>query len=124
MHEAQELVAWIRDAGREALPALGEELKRRAIEAAPPSDPEHDPDPNVSLRDLFEVRVYGDFVSVTNTAPYAAKQHEALQFKHPHGGGAKFLERPATELAAELDHRFGAVIQSRSTSGRTRVRGA
>src|SRR3954463_8440664 len=119
-HEAADLKAWLEEGGRSALPAIGEELKRRAIELTPP-DPQRDPDPALRLRDDFKVRVYGDFVSVSNENPYAVKQHEALQFDHPNGGRAKYLERPANEMAKELAAHFAEAI-ARERSGRTRRR--
>jgi len=33
---------------------------------------------------------------------YAQNQHESLHFKHPHGGEAKFLERPLLEGAEDF----------------------
>src|SRR4051794_1672276 len=121
-HEAAALIEWLRSGAQEALPALGEELKRRAIENTPP-DPERDPDPNVRLADNFVVRVYGDFVSVSNETPYAVRQHESLQFEHPNGGRAKFLERPALEMAQQIGEAMAATIVTRERSGRVRARG-
>lgn len=40
--------------------------------------------------------------------PYGIVQHENLSFKHPHGGEAKFLERPAIEMEHQL---MGVVAQ-------------
>ena len=34
---------------------------------------------------------------VGSSLPYTRKQHEHLEYKHPRGGGAKFLERPFNE---------------------------
>lgn len=34
--------------------------------------------------------------------PYGIRQHEDLTLNHPHGGEAKFLERPAKEMEQQL----------------------
>lgn len=38
---------------------------------------------------------------------YAIVQHEHLEFAHPHGGQAKFLEQPALEHGATMEPRLG-----------------
>jgi hypothetical protein len=49
-------------------------------------------------------------VEIVFDGPYAARQHEHLEYKHPHGGTAKFLERNLTgakllEALAEAERR-------------------
>ncbi|UCR89249.1 hypothetical protein [Mycetocola spongiae] len=39
---------------------------------------------------------------VSYDTPYAVKQHEELGYRHPGGGGAKYLEAPLHEHATEL----------------------
>lgn len=40
--------------------------------------------------------------TVEFTAPYAIYQHENLEYKHPNGGQAKYLEQPAKARQQEL----------------------
>jgi hypothetical protein len=96
----QQTLAGVQVGTKEGLAAAAQRLLERTIPNVPPSDPEHDPDPNVSLRDLGHVEEHDDgTVSVIFDGPYAAKIHEAQQFHHPRGGKAKFLE---DELKAML----------------------
>ena len=39
----------------------------------------------------------GDKTVVGYTEPYALRQHEELEFNHPNGGQAKFLQQPLEE---------------------------
>jgi hypothetical protein len=121
-HEAATLVAWLRSGARAALPELGEELKRRAEALTPPEPTEHDPHPDITLSEDFEVHVYGDFVAVSNADPYAVKIHEGLHLQHPNGGQAKFLERPALQMSKELAGVMAASIRTAERTGRVRTR--
>lgn len=48
---------------------------------------------------------------VSFNTPYARIQHEALDFHHPNGGNAKFLERPANQFGDELLQIIGANLR-------------
>ena len=50
-------------------------------------------------------------VSITYDGPYAAYQHEALEFKHPTGGSAKYLELAMLEKADDALDAIGAEIR-------------
>ena len=41
---------------------------------------------------------------------YALIQHEALHFRHPNGGQAKYLEQPVMEATRGMDRRLGATV--------------
>ena len=43
--------------------------------------------------------------------PYAIVQHESLDFKHPNGGQAKFLEQPLNEAMSDMNARLAARLQ-------------
>lgn len=53
----------------------------------------------------------GLLVSITYDGPYAAYQHEAMEFRHPTGGVAKFLELAVIEKAPEANDAIGAEIR-------------
>lgn len=114
---AEDLVRALEDAGGDVLLALGELLAQMTKADLPKGDPALDPDPGYALADHVEVRRYGNFVSVSVEAPYAAAQHESLQFKHPRGGRPKFLERNATAIVARLEGELAATIARRFHSG-------
>lgn len=63
--------------------------------------------------DLIEVE-FGYGLSGQAAGAYAWIQHEALDFQHPGGGQAKYLEQPMNELGpvifAKLQARIQAVI--------------
>lgn len=101
--------------------ALG--VLERAKAAAPPSPPEGDPDPAVSLRDSGRVeRKRPGVYEITFDAPYAARQHEATTYKHPRGGRPKFLEAAILEAAAELPAALAGAVLEVTRSDRSYVR--
>jgi hypothetical protein len=107
------LTRTLESAAQEALLQIGEELKTRTIADIPVGDPKLDPDPNYSLKDHVVVRLYGTLVSVAVEGAYALKQHEAIHFKHPRGGHAKFLERNAVIMAVQMDGRVAGTLYRR-----------
>jgi hypothetical protein len=117
---ARELVAMMEEAGGDVLEAAGQLLKARVIPNIPPTDPQHDPDPNYSLRDHVEVRRYGNTVSVAVEGPYAVKIHENMQMQHPRGGGPKYLEREATAFVRELEGMLAGEVARTFATGRRR----
>lgn len=70
------------------------------------------------LHDSAEVRFESpDVIVVEFDAPYAAKVHEDVRAKHPHGGKSKYLEDPLKETLPEADRVIGGPIHKRFTSG-------
>lgn len=56
-----------------------------------------------------------DFVLVGYNLPYALIQHERLDFEHPQGGKAKFLEDPFEKNAKKyIDHIAAAADKANS----------
>lgn len=108
------------EAGQEALWIAGNMLAERTRPDIPVGDPELDPDPSYSLANNIKVRVYGRYVSVSVEGPYAVKQHEAMHFKHPRGGHAKFLESNAIMMADELQNILVGTVQKVFTARRMR----
>ncbi|GHU90279.1 hypothetical protein FACS1894202_09810 [Clostridia bacterium] len=49
--------------------------------------------------------------TVGYSLPYALRQHEELDYKHPKGGEAKYLEKPFNELLPRFQARFQQVIK-------------
>lgn len=49
------------------------------------------------------------FGSVSYSLPYALRQHEELNYKHPHGGEAKYLERPFEERKDRYINRIAEI---------------
>jgi hypothetical protein len=82
--------------------------------APPDPPPDEDPDPSVSLRKSGRVHEHPDgTVTVGFYTPYAAKQHEAIHFKHPRGGHAKFLENALKAELARFDNVVAAEVRAR-----------
>lgn len=94
-----------------------EEAKRRA----PKTDPEHDPDPSVTLADSghIELEPGGRSVRIEFDTPYAAKQHEALHYRHPHGGEAKYLEKSLLEVAPRFAGILAGPVHKLFSGGRS-----
>lgn len=118
---AERLIGMMRDAGRDALEAVGEELKRMTILDLPVGDPTLDPDPAYALRDHVVVRRYGNIVSVAVEGDYALKQHESLYLRHVRGGNSKFLERNAVRIVAAMQQELEGTISRRFQDGRDRT---
>jgi hypothetical protein len=114
---AHELVAHMEAAGGDVLQAVGELLAEMTRRDLPVGDPEKDPDPGYALAEHVKVRRYGNFVSVSVEGPYAAVQHENLQFEHPRGGRAKFLERNAIAILKTFEADLAATIARRFRGG-------
>jgi Bacteriophage HK97-gp10, putative tail-component len=94
--EAEIAAAYARwhDQARAALVATAEEVLAAAKRDAP-----YDPAGTKHLRDSGAVepvqyRAGGIMsVDIVFKVPWAAKQHERMDFHHPHGGTPKYLER-------------------------------
>lgn len=123
---AELLVKQMREAGFAALRELVEEIVRDSKADTPPTNMgEHrNPDPErPPLRESYHVRWFGTFVSISVEAPHAVKQHEALHFKHPRGGRAKFLERHVAAANNRYQGKLAASVRTHLTgTGRVRVR--
>lgn len=52
--------------------------------------------------------VYGTSEPTSN---YAIVQHERLDFQHPHGGQAKYLEQPLLTMADDLTHSLAETVK-------------
>jgi len=100
----QRVAAQAQAALEDALKEAAERVRDHAAELAPKTDPEHDPDPAVTLAESGRVEMAEDGLSasVIFDGPYAAKQHEALHFEHPHGGQPKYLSDAVKAEVPEL----------------------
>jgi hypothetical protein len=87
----------------EGLAKVAKLIIDRAIEYMPEHDPVRDPDPAVNLAERISFHWLPDgSIKIIVDTEYAAKQHEALWFEHPRGGGPKYLERALTEIIPEI----------------------
>jgi hypothetical protein len=85
----------IEKAAREALRDAAKAVLKRAKELAPKDEGD--------LRRAGRVSVNDVDIRVVFRAPHAWLQHERLDYKHPAGGGPKYLERAVDELGVEAD---------------------
>lgn len=60
------------------------------------------------------VELNGDQITgeVRFTEKYAAVQHERVDFRHPQGGEAKYLEKAALEKADQIRAKVAAALES------------
>jgi hypothetical protein len=119
---AKRLVAAMEEAGHDVLKTVGDELALATIADIPVGDPARDPDPGYSLADHVSVTVLPRYVLVRVEGAYAVKQHEALHFKHPRGGRAKFLEANAILMAKVFEKELRISVQKTFASKRSRTR--
>ena len=84
-----------------------EDLAGRAIKEAPVKEGTLRASANPS------VEVHGNEVTgrVTFALPYAEAQHEHLEFQHPRGGKAKYLEGPLTDMAPRYAETLGKIAK-------------
>jgi hypothetical protein len=91
----------------DALEEIGEDLLGRAQRDAPIEEG--------TLRASGDVRVVtgrGAGVAVVSfNTPYAAKQHEELEYEHPRGGRAKYLEANLKAMAPAYRARIAAAFR-------------
>ena len=91
------------DTGAEGMNDVVLDIGSRAADRAPVE--------TGALRDSMEhsVTVEGDEIvgEIRFTEKYAAAQHEHLEYNHPLGGEAKYLERSAIEKADEVRKKMG-----------------
>jgi len=61
-----------------------------------------------------EVKTEGDEVigGVHFPEKYAARQHEHIEYQHPLGGEAKFLEKTIIEKADQIRQQMGSALQN------------
>lgn len=52
--------------------------------------------------------------TVAFTVPYAAAQHEHVEYHHPKGGQAKYLEGPLKENASRYTEVLAATVRART----------
>ena len=78
----------------------------------PVGDPEHDPNPAVSLEDALTVRREGRQILIEIDTEYAAVQHYAA-YTHPRGGRARFLEDPVQVAAGFVENVIGEAVRQR-----------
>lgn len=76
-----------------ALREIGLDLSGKSVKRAPLD--------TADLRGSGFSKVEGDSVTVGFTAVYALRQHEEMNYNHPRGGEAKYLERPFRENTAK-----------------------
>jgi hypothetical protein len=103
MSLADEILAQLQKGADDGMEAVAHLIAEDAKRNAPVGDSATDPHPG-ELRDSIEVErnELGGFTISANT-PYAAKIHEAIHYKHPRGGKAKFLEHPLQTFGKQLD---------------------
>lgn len=92
-------------AAREAVRDTAKKVLARAKENAPKDEG--------TLRRSGKVHVNDTEVRVAFKAPHAWLQHERLDYKHPAGGGPKYLERAVEEVGAEADIISGIKVRIR-----------
>lgn len=88
------ILSAIEKAAQDGLREAAERTLERSNELAPELTGESKDSGFIEVDDLTVQIGYTSFVSLL--------QHEKLEFKHPRGGQAKFLETASEEIAAEL----------------------
>lgn len=109
-----QLIKLHEDAADDAADEIIDRIIARCREYMPAHDPVRDPDPLMNLRE--RIRVIRDAPHrwrIVVDTPYAAKQHEALWFDHPRGGGPKYLERAITETIPEMEGILASKVRAR-----------
>jgi hypothetical protein len=118
--DIEDLIDRVVEGGREGLRELAERILETSNNNIGVGDPELDPNLAISLREAGKVVEEGNgFIIVYDTA-YAAKQHEALTFKHPRGGGPKYLERSLIEHMRDLDEVVASHVRANMLGGSER----
>jgi len=111
MEELNKILADIPEVAKKAahneLKIVAEDLKGKSQRLAP-----------VDLGDLkgsAGVEVNGLEATIFYTEPYATRQHEELEYNHPKGGQAKYLEQPFKESVNDYTNAIGDAIKKAIT---------
>lgn len=89
-----------------ALEAIGNDLLGEAQRQAPVEEGTLRGSGSVELRQVGNSLE----VEVSFNTPYAARQHEETEWRHPLGGKAKYLEDPLKGRAAAYERILGAAV--------------
>jgi hypothetical protein len=113
----------------DGLEAVKDVIIEKAIEYMPAHDPIRDPDPAVNLAErvfvYYETGPAGQkIIKIVVDTEYAAKQHEAMWFDHPRGGGPKYLERAVTETIPLVQGIIAEKVEARTKQWARERRGA
>lgn len=87
--EFEKRASKIKSSTPKAMRDIGQDLLGKSVERAPVDQGD--------LRGSGFSEVDGTVTTIGFTEPYALRQHEELQYTHPQGGEAKYLERPLNE---------------------------
>lgn len=117
VNAAEQVRQIARAATERALGIAAQEILRIAKERAPTSGPDDD-DPTHNLRELGSVEDEPWGYRIIFEGPYAAAQHERLDYQHLHGGEAKYLEHALQDVVPELPAIVAAGIRA-AMHGRT-----
>lgn len=106
MNQLNDLLKQMGDLTEDGMEDITEDIGGRAVLKAPIKDG--------GLRGSMETEVFkeGDTVvgEVRFTEKYAARQHEHVEYAHPQGGEAKYLEKAALEKADQIREQIAAIL--------------
>lgn len=120
-HDTDHIIDMMIAGGEEGLLLLAKLVAARADENVGHGDPNLDPDPTVELK--AEIRRDGLGYIIIYDEPYAAKQHEAQGFRHPRGGGAKFLERALHDFMPKAEGIIASRVKASVGGGHADLEG-
>ncbi|QNJ56239.1 hypothetical protein SEA_OHGEESY_10 [Gordonia phage Ohgeesy] len=98
-----QVIDQIADAWTAAMQAGADELLDKSNQLVPVDDGD--------LRNSGVASASGKEAAVAYTAPHAMKQHERLDFDHPSGGQAKFLETAALANASAIEQAIAEAMR-------------
>ena len=107
MSQVNDLLGQMDDLTVEGMEDIVLDIGSRAAEKAPVKEGH--------LRESVEVDVETKGSEIIGeirfTEKYAAKQHEHVQYRHPKGGEAKYLEKAALEKVEQLKRKIGDKLE-------------
>jgi hypothetical protein len=112
---ADDLIRQLSEGADDAMRLIAHAVAAQADQNAPKGDPEHDPDPEVTLH--AEVEKDGDGYVVIFREPYAAKQEFDLNLKHPRGGGPRYLQRAVAAIIPQVSGIIASQVDARMAGG-------
>jgi hypothetical protein len=118
--DIEELINRVVDGGVDGLYEIAVEVLEGAKANIGVGDPELDPNIAVSLRESGRIVKSGAGWIIVFETPYAAKQHEAQGFKHPRGGGAKFLEKEVIQKIPQIEGVVASAVRANVLGGSER----
>lgn len=108
----REIQGAVHRAAKKALLEVGADLQQRSSDQAPVDTGDLRGNASVDRNNLDNLQIF-----VGYSLPYALRQHEEINYSHPMGGKAKFLEDPFREQRINYQMHLAKAVGQATKAG-------